>query len=87
MYEKDLYLLLNHYLKEARSVGARRLLIIDGHKSHQSLEFQELCKETNIYTLSFCGAGLVPLQLEAVLLKVDVQLRTPTPLAALLEAP
>ena len=37
---------------------------------------------------AFCGAGLVPLQPEAVLLKVDVQLRTPTPslAAALLEA-
>ncbi|KAF1924977.1 DDE-domain-containing protein, partial [Didymella exigua CBS 183.55] len=37
---------------QARSIGARRLLIIDGHKSHQSLAFQELCKENNIYTLS-----------------------------------
>ena len=36
---------------QARSIGARRLLIIDGHKSHQSLAFQELCKENNIYTL------------------------------------
>ncbi|KAF1922812.1 CENP-B protein, partial [Didymella exigua CBS 183.55] len=32
-------------------VGARRLLVLDGHKSHHSLEFQELCKENNIYTL------------------------------------
>ncbi|KAF7566706.1 hypothetical protein PtrM4_150260 [Pyrenophora tritici-repentis] len=136
---------------QARSVGARRLLIIDGHKSHQSLEFQELCKENNIHTLcmpphsshllqpldvgcfsplkraysreveslmrnhinhitkleflpafkaafdqaftpanicsAFRGAGLVPLQPEAVLSKVDVQLRTPTPPAALPEAP
>ncbi|KAF1922369.1 CENP-B protein, partial [Didymella exigua CBS 183.55] len=36
---------------QARSIGARRLLIIDGYKSHQSLAFQELCKENNIYTL------------------------------------
>ncbi|KAI1514845.1 DDE superfamily endonuclease [Pyrenophora tritici-repentis] len=136
---------------QARSIGARRLLIVDGHKSHQSLAFQELCKENNIYTLcmpphsshllqpldvgcfsplkraysreveslmrnhinhitkleflpafkiafnraftlanicsAFRGAGLVPLQLEAVLSKVDVQLRTPTPPAALPEAP
>ncbi|KAI1681040.1 DDE superfamily endonuclease [Pyrenophora tritici-repentis] len=36
---------------------------------------------------AFRGAGLVPLQLEAVLSKVDVQLRTPTPPAALPEAP
>ncbi|KAF7573919.1 hypothetical protein PtrM4_055420 [Pyrenophora tritici-repentis] len=136
---------------QARSIGARRLLIVDGHKSHQSLAFQELCKENNIYTLcmpphsshllqpldvgcfsplkraysreveslmrnhinhitkleflpafkiafnraftpanicsAFRGAGLVPLQPEAVLSKVDVQLRTPTPPAALPEAP
>jgi hypothetical protein len=32
-------------------VGACRLLILDGHESHHSLEFQELCKENNIYTL------------------------------------
>ncbi|KAF7575414.1 hypothetical protein PtrM4_070380 [Pyrenophora tritici-repentis] len=139
----------NAYTK-ARVVGARRLLVLDGHESHQSLEFQELCKENNIYTLcmpphsshllqpldvgcfsplkraysreveslirhhinhitkleflpafkaafdraftpaniqsSFRGAGLVPLQPDAVLSKLDVQLRTPTP-AALPEAP
>jgi hypothetical protein len=36
---------------KTRVVGARRLLILDGHESHHSLEFQELCKENNIYTL------------------------------------
>ncbi|KAI1506967.1 DDE superfamily endonuclease [Pyrenophora tritici-repentis] len=36
---------------------------------------------------AFRGAGLVPLQPEAVLSKVDVQLRTPTPPAALPKAP
>jgi hypothetical protein len=139
----------NAYTK-TRVVGARRLLVFDGHKSHHSLEFQELCKENNIYTLcmpphsshllqpldvgcfsplkraysreveslirhhinhitkleflpafktafnrsftpanicsAFRGAGLVPLQPDAVLSKLDVQLRTPTP-AALPEAP
>jgi hypothetical protein len=40
----------NAYTK-ARTVGARRLLILDGHESHHSLEFQELCKENDIYTL------------------------------------
>jgi hypothetical protein len=128
---------------KARVVGARRLLVLDGHKSHHSLEFQELCKENNIYTLcmpphsshllqpldvgcfsplkraysrevealirhhinhitkleflpafkaaynrsftstnicsAFRGAGLVPLQPDAVLSKLDVQLRTPSP--------
>ncbi|RYO04880.1 hypothetical protein AA0121_g12629 [Alternaria tenuissima] len=136
---------------KTRVVSARRLLVLDGHESHHSLEFQELCKENNIYTLcmpphsshllqpldvgcfsplkraysreveslirhhinhitkleflpafkaafdraftpsnicsAFRGAGLVPLQPDAVLSKLDVQLRTPSPAAALLEAP
>ncbi|KAK1912730.1 MFS-type transporter clz9 [Pyrenophora teres f. teres] len=134
---------------KARAIGARRLLILDSHKSHQSLKFQEICKENNVFTLcmpphsshllqpldvgcfsllkraysreveslirhhinpitklefllvfkaafdqaftpaniqsSFHGAGLVPLQPDTVLSKLDVQLRTPTP-AALPEA-
>jgi hypothetical protein len=134
---------------KARTVGARRLLILDGHESHHSLEFQELCKENDIYTLcmpphsshllqpldvgcfsllkraysreveslmrnhinhitklkflpafkvafdrvftsanicsAFRGAGLVPLEPDTVLSKLDVQLRTPTP-PALTEA-
>jgi hypothetical protein len=36
---------------KARNVGAHRLLVLDGHESHHSLEFQEFCKENNIYTL------------------------------------
>jgi hypothetical protein len=142
---------LKHFIKhtEGKVVGARRLLILDGHESHQSLEFQELCEENNIYTLcmpphsshllqpldvgcfsplkraysreveslirhhinhitklqflpafkvafdqsftsanihsAFRGAGLVPLQPDVVLSRLDVQLRTPTP-AALPEA-
>ena len=138
----------NAYTK-ARTVGARRLLILDGHESHHSLEFQDLCKENDIYTLcmpphsshllqpldvgcfsplkraysreveslmrdhinhvtkleflpafkaafdcsftsasicsAFRGAGLVPLEPDTVLSKLDVQLRTPTP-PALTEA-
>ena len=140
---------LKHFVKhtDGKVIGARRLLILDGHESHQSLEFQELCKENNIYTLcmpphsshllqpldvgcfsplkraysreveslirnhinhitkleflpafkaafdrsftaanicsAFQGAGLVPLQPDAVLSKLDVQLRTPTPPAVL----
>ncbi|USP74756.1 hypothetical protein yc1106_02030 [Curvularia clavata] len=143
---------LKHFVKhtDGKVVGARRLLILDGHESHQSLEFQELCKDNNIYTLcmpphsshllqpldvgcfsplkraysreveslirnhinhitkleflpafkaafnqsftsanicsAFRGAGLVPLQPDTVLSKLDVQLRTPTPPAALAEA-
>ncbi|KAF2192836.1 CENP-B protein, partial [Zopfia rhizophila CBS 207.26] len=34
-----------------RTVGVRRLLVINGHESHNSLEFQQLCKEKNIITL------------------------------------
>jgi hypothetical protein len=136
---------LKHFVAHTKDkkVGARQLLIFDGHESHHSLEFQELCKENNIFTLcmpphsshllqpldvgcfallkkaygnqinllirhhithivkviflsafkaafeqaftktsicsAFRGAGLVPLQPEAVLSKLDVQLRTPTP--------
>jgi hypothetical protein len=128
---------------KTRTVGAHRLLVLDGHESHNSLEFQELCQQNNIYTLrmpphsshllqpldvgcfsplkraysreieslirnhinhvtkleflpavkaaydrsftpanirsAFQGAGLVPYQPDAVLSKLDVQLRTPTP--------
>jgi hypothetical protein len=135
---------------KARTIGTRRLLILNRHESHHSLEFQELCRENNIYTLympphsshllqpldvgcfsplkraysreikslirhhinhvtkleflpalkaaysrsftpvnirsAFQGAGLVPHQPDAVLSKLDVQLRTPTPPAALAEA-
>jgi hypothetical protein len=44
---------LKHFIKhtDGKVVGTRRLLILDGHESHHSLEFQELCKENNIYTL------------------------------------
>jgi hypothetical protein len=143
---------LKHFIKhtDSKVVGARRLLILDGHESHHSLEFQELCKENTIYMLcmpphsshllqpldvgcflllkraysreiealicyhinyitkleflsafkaaftqlftsanicsAFRGAGLVPLQADVVLSKLDVQLRTPSP-ASLPEAP
>lgn len=33
------------------TVGRSRLLIIDGHESHNSLEFRELCQEYRIFTL------------------------------------
>jgi hypothetical protein len=126
-----------------RTVGSYRLLVIDGHESHNSLEFQQYCKENKIITLcmpphsshllqpldigcfsplkkaygrqaenlmrnkinhitkleflpcfigafkdaitksnihgAFQGAGLVPLDAEAVISKLDVRLRTPTP--------
>jgi hypothetical protein len=34
-----------------RTLGGVRLLIIDGHESHNSLEFQQYCKENKIITL------------------------------------
>jgi hypothetical protein len=42
-----------HFIKHtaARRVGARQLLILDGHDSHISLEFQEFCMENKIYAL------------------------------------
>ena len=41
---------LEHFDKHTKSsaVGAYRLLILDGHESHSSLEFQDLCKEKKI---------------------------------------
>ncbi|TVY75163.1 hypothetical protein Focb16_v005488 [Fusarium oxysporum f. sp. cubense] len=126
-----------------RSVGSYRLLILDGHESHHSVDFERYCEEHKIITLcmpphsshllqpldvgyfnllknaygreiehlircsithvskteffpafyaahqatmtekniksAFRGAGLVPLDPESVVSKLDVQLRTPTP--------
>jgi hypothetical protein len=136
---------LKHFIQhtEARTVGSHRLLIIDGHESHKSLEFQNLCEESKIIALcmpphtshilqpldvgcfaplkqaykkeirgladshinhvdkkaflatflevydrvisksnilsSFRATGLVPLDPEVVLLKLEVKPRTPTP--------
>jgi hypothetical protein len=136
---------LKHFIQhtEARTIGSHRLLIIDGHESHQSLEFQNLCEESKIIALcmpphashilqpldvgcfaplkraykteinvladshinhidkrtflatflavydraisksnilsSFRATGLVPLDPEVVLSKLEVKLRTPTP--------
>ncbi|KAM6509943.1 hypothetical protein FALCPG4_19040 [Fusarium falciforme] len=128
---------------KTRSNGRHRLLILDGHESHHSTDFETYCEENNIITLcmpphsshllqpldvgcfgplkkaygrgieylircsithvskteffpafyaahqatmtkgniqgGFRGAGLVPLDPESVISKLDVQLRTPTP--------
>lgn len=130
------------YTKD-RKVGSRRLLIMDGHSSHDTVEFRDYCTDHNIITLcmpphsshllqpldvgcfsplkraysteiealirsrvnhitkedflpafkaaydkaivkenivgSFRGAGLVPHDESAVLSKLDVRIRTPTP--------
>lgn len=44
---------LEHFDKHTKSssLGGYRLLIIDGHESHCSVEFQDLCKEKNIVLL------------------------------------
>lgn len=136
---------LKHFDKHttARARGPYRILVLDGHKSHESAEFQEYCKAHNIITLGlplhsshltqpldvgcfsvlkraygrqiemfikahinhitkvefflsftaaykesmtaencqarFRGARLVPFNPQAVLSKLDVKLRTPTP--------
>ena len=36
---------------KSRTVGLHRLLIIDGHESHSSVEFQNICQEEKIITL------------------------------------
>jgi hypothetical protein len=42
---------LEHFDSHAKPIGTHRLLIIDGHESHCSVEFQERCKEKKIITL------------------------------------
>ena len=128
---------------KGRTRGPYRMLVLDGHKSHESAEFQEYCKANNIITLGlpphsshltqpldvgcfsplkkaysreielyikahinhitkvefliafkaafvksitkqnadagFRGAGLIPFNPDAVISKLDIQLRTPTP--------
>lgn len=136
---------IKHFDKHtaARAKGLYRMLVLDGHGSHESVEFEEYCKTRNIITLclpphsshltqpldvgcfsvlkrayscqiemfikahinhitkvefflafkaayiqsmtaqnakaGFRGAGLVPFDPQAVLSKLDVRLRTPTP--------
>ncbi|EGU71712.1 hypothetical protein FOXB_17779 [Fusarium oxysporum f. sp. conglutinans Fo5176] len=136
---------LKHFERctNTRSVGRYRLLILDGHESHHSLDFEKYCQANKIVTLcmpphsshllqpldvgcfsllkkaygqeiehlircsithvskteffpafyaafqatmieknikaAFRGAGLAPLDPESVVSKLDVQLRTPTP--------
>jgi len=139
---------IQHFNKHTatRTVGLYRLLILDGHASHHSDEFEEYCQQNKIITLcmpphsshllqpldvgcfsplkaaygkqiedlmrahithvtkedflaafrtafevtmteknirgGFKGAGLVPLDPEAVISKLDLQLKTPTPPAS-----
>jgi len=136
---------LQHFERHTkhRTTGVWRLLILDGHESHNSLQFQEFCKANNIITLcmpphsshllqpldvgcfaplkkaygrqiedlirnsinhitkleflpafkaafdaaitkdnikgAFRGSGLIPYDPDAVISKLDIRLRTPTP--------
>ena len=136
---------LKHFDKHtrARTIGGYRMLVLDGHESHRSVDFENYCKDHNIITVSlpphsshitqpldvgffsplkraysreielfikahinhitkvefflayhaayrasmtksnieggFRGAGLIPFSPEAVISKLDVKLRTPTP--------
>ncbi|KAL2885667.1 hypothetical protein HOO65_070129 [Ceratocystis lukuohia] len=133
----------NHHTR-AQSNSRYRLLIVDGHQSHHSVDFEKYCEENHIITLcmpahfshllqpldvgcfgplkkaygreierlirclithvsktdfflafyavhqaamtesnikgGFRGAGIIPLDPESVISKLDVQLRTPTPI-------
>jgi hypothetical protein len=59
---------LQHFIQhtKARTVGSHQLLIIDSHKSHQSLEFQKLYEESKIITLC------MPLHASHILQPLDV---------------
>jgi hypothetical protein len=136
---------IEHFDKHtiSRTKGTYRMLVVDGHESHQSAEFEAFCKAKNIITIclpahashllqpldvgcfsplkrsygrqledfikahithitklefflafkaahfatmtkaniqgGFRGAGLVPFDPQAVISKLDVKLRTPTP--------
>ncbi|KAJ8112323.1 hypothetical protein OPT61_g5283 [Boeremia exigua] len=59
-----------------RTVGTYRLLVIDGHESHESLQFQQYCKDNKIVTLC---AGLAPFNPERVIMALNVKIRTPSP--------
>ena len=144
---------IQHFEKHTkpRTQGAYRLLIMDGHESHHSTEFELFCKENKIITLcmpshsshilqpldvgcfgplkkaygreieglmragithitkadflpafhaafkasitekniqgAFRGAGLVPFNPQSVLSRLDVRLRTPSPVEAAHELP
>lgn len=144
---------IQHFEKHTkpRSCGAFRLLVMDGHESHHSTEFELFCKDHKIVTLcmpahsshilqpldvgcfgplkkaygreieglmkshithitkadflpaflaafqvsmtennikgAFRGSGIVPLDSESVLSRLDVKLRTPTAAAEDLELP
>jgi hypothetical protein len=62
---------LEHFDTHARPVGAYRLLIIDGHESHCSIDFQDRCKEKKIIALC------MPLHSSHLLQPLDVACFSP----------
>jgi hypothetical protein len=75
-YSREIEALIRHYVNHIT-----KLEFLPAFK----VAFKRSFTLANI-CLAFRGAGLVPLQLDVVLLKLDVHLCTPT-LTALLEAP
>jgi len=43
---------IKHFDKHSRhrTIGVERLLVLDRHESHHSIEFEQYCKENNIVT-------------------------------------
>jgi hypothetical protein len=68
---------LRHFIHytEARTVRSHRLLILDGHESHKSLAFQDLCEENRIITLC------MPSHVSHILQPLDVGCFAPLKLA------
>ena len=64
---------MKHFIEQikGRRVGSHVLLIIDGHESHKSLAFQDLCEENKIVTL------YMPLHSSYILQPLDVGCFTP----------
>ena len=64
---------IQHFDKhtKSRSTGGYRMLIIDGHESHISAEFDQYCKDNNIITVS------MPAHSSHILQPLDVALYSP----------
>ena len=64
---------IQHFDKhtKSRSTGGYRMLIIDGHESHISAEFDQYCKDNNIVTVS------MPAHSSHILQPLDVALYSP----------
>ena len=61
----------NNKHTKSRSTGVHRMLIINGHESYMSAEFNKYCKVNNIITIS------MPVHLSHILQLLDVGLYSP----------